>query len=754
MPIELHYVTIVVSLALLLTVLWHFHRHLRAGHRIWGLRANLGASSVQAGVALILLFYVFSFAADIDDVIGATDHAELSWFHIVHAAQHWLITPIALLMIVWGLNRERGIADALAREADSARARLAEDTHIRELLDLVPLPIVLVKDADKSLQFANAATHELLAGPPGSATIETLTAITEAIFDGSPDKPLHQGSHVDLENSKGDRIPALAWRTPIEFAGEMMWMMSILDTTHQAQAQRALRDSESRYRSIFEFSPLPMYLQDGKAIIAANPEAARVYGYDSPEAMKGISVIDLIHPDDRPQYRERLRDMLSNPRRLPFVEDRRVRRDGSTVIVEQSGVPFESGGELSILAISRDLTEYRKTEDALRQAQKMESVGQLTGGLAHDFNNLLAVILGNLELIRATTNSETGHGHHLEAIELAANRGADLTKRLLAFARRQPLTPQPVDLNELIESNGELFRRTLGETISLTINPSDVSHTVFVDRPQLETALLNLALNARDAMSHGGELTISVDDAEFKPSNQTASGDAQVTDYAVLTVADTGLGMSSETADKVFEPFFTTKPTGEGTGLGLSMVFGFVKQSGGHVTVDSAPNEGAVFRLYLPRYEADGSGTHLATRCVEIVSSGRGRSVLVVEDDSELRPTIAAMLRQLEFDVYEASNGDEALAQYRSSQDISLLLTDVILPGTLNGPALAEAVREVRPLDVIYMSGYPADAAAAVDDDRDALFLPKPFGLDDLADAIARLEGEDEATSPIDQSRC
>ncbi len=382
-------------------------------------------------------------------------------------------------------------------------------------------------------------------------------------------------------------------------------------------------------------------------------------------------------------------------------------------------------------------TERRRTEERLVQAQKMEAIGSLTGGMAHDFNNLLGIIIGNLDLLRGQLAGQPGGA--AEADELAhealdaAMRGADLTRRLLAFARRQPLQPERVDLNDLVGGMAKLLSRTLGETIAVSLDLAADVWPVVIDPAQLEASLANLATNARDAMPGGGRLMIATANRHLDADYALQYPEIAPGDYVMLEVSDTGTGMMPEVLSRVFEPFFTTKPQGKGTGLGLSMVFGFLKQSGGHINVYSEPGVGTTFRLYLPRAPA-GAAAAADTRAATLAAASRGETVLAVEDNMALCRVVLRQLRDLGYRVLEAENAAAALALLES-ETVDLVFSDVIMAGEIDGYGLAHAVRARWPgVKIVLTSGFPQTKLdgerAASDEFR---LLSKPYRREDLA---------------------
>jgi nitrogen-specific signal transduction histidine kinase/ActR/RegA family two-component response regulator len=380
----------------------------------------------------------------------------------------------------------------------------------------------------------------------------------------------------------------------------------------------------------------------------------------------------------------------------------------------------------------RDVTERQAIEGQLRQAQKMEAVGQLTGGLAHDFNNLLGIVLGNLDLLAERFEPGDEAGKLADAAIEAAMRGAELTRQLLAFSRRQPLAPKITYLPPVLEATGNLLRRTLGEAIIFKLKVSDTLWPVLIDVSQLESALLNLSVNARDAMLKGGRLTIeasnvTVDERAFELNQEAMPGD-----YVLIAVSDTGAGMSEEVLAQVFEPFFTTKGS-KGTGLGLSMVHGFLKQSGGCTGIYSEPGRGTTVRLYLPR-AAGGEIPQGETPPAETLTRGH-EVILVVEDNKGLRDIALRQLQDLGYRTIPANDGATALGIIQGGAPIDLLFTDVVMPGSMDGRMLADAARRERPgLRILFTSGFTAAAVStATDDQFGANLLSKPYRKGDLA---------------------
>jgi PAS domain S-box-containing protein len=414
------------------------------------------------------------------------------------------------------------------------------------------------------------------------------------------------------------------------------------------------------------------------------------------------------------------------------------RKDGSTFPMELAVGESPQGGNHAFVGIIRDLTERREAEkqrEQLRQSQKMEAVGQLTGGLAHDFNNLLAIIIGNLDMLREIRAEDPVTDELVRDALESALRGADLTRRLLAFARRQPLQPEQVDINEVIGAIVRLLTRTLGENISIELALSANVWPVQIDRAQFEAVIANLATNARDAMPRGGSLLIATNNGRLDEAYAAAHADVASGDYVVIEVSDSGTGMPPEVLTRIFEPFFTTKDQGKGTGLGLSMVFGFMKQSGGHITVYSEFDKGTTFRLYLPRV-VDAPVTQ-DERPEETASIGGSETVLVVEDNAGLRRIVVRQLSEAGYRVLEAPDAEAAMTIVDSPEPIHLLLTDVVMPGVMDGRDLARVAAARRPLlRTLLTSGFPDARWGSGTPRTGGRLLSKPYRKEELRRAV------------------
>jgi signal transduction histidine kinase len=418
----------------------------------------------------------------------------------------------------------------------------------------------------------------------------------------------------------------------------------------------------------------------------------------------------------------------------------------TTIHLIANGRPLHdpSGAPKGAVVVYRDVTEAKETERLLRQAQKMDAIGQLTGGIAHDFNNILTVIIGMIEIVAEEVAEEPQIVALAKTISQAADRGAELTQRLLAFARKQPLRPREVDVNALIVEATSLLRASLGQQIEIESLLDKSALHALVDTSQLTTALLNLAVNARDAMPNGGRLTLETGNVVLDKDSVDAGTDIKSGRYVMIAVTDNGSGIPASIRDKVFEPFFTTKGLGKGTGLGLSMVYGFVKQSGGHIRIDSEEGRGTSIKLFLPQATAQARSS---TSPEPAAVKGGRETILVVEDDPLVRKYVTSQLNSLGYRTLEAANGRDALAITDSEAEFELLFTDVIMPGSMNGRELAEEAVKRRPtLKVLFTSGYTENAILSNGClPSGVLLLPKPYRKPALAHMVRQAVNSDIA---------
>jgi len=641
--------------------------------------------------------------------------------------------------------------DKVLRERQNARYDAVVDGAPDAILTLDTKGVIQMANPAASTEFGYAGGA--LMGEPASILFQDQPAWTdawEALLRGEIlIRPVElqarrkdgTTSYVEMSASRWNSAARIFVTAILRDVNERRAAQEELRTLNQTLEKRVAERTADRDRMWRLSTDIMLVARPDGHITASNPAWSYLLGWTE-EALKGRKLQDLVLEQDRQRLSAALQELLEAG--APRLVELRIRhRTGGSRVIALSALAVDG----LIQAVGRDMTAEREAEaalrdaeEALRQSQKMEAIGQLTGGIAHDFNNLLTGIIGAVEIVR----KRLANGKHqdidrfMNAAITSANRAAALTHRLLAFSRRQPLDPKPLDLNHLVESIDDLLRRSLGEQVALKVSLGTEVWPALTDANQLENALLNLAINARDAMPGGGRLTIETANVTAAPSDGRPD-DLEPGDYVLVSVSDTGIGMSSETIAKAFEPFFTTKPIGQGTGLGLSMIYGFAKQSRGHVRIESVLGQGTTVRLYLPRYWG-AMGDDQANVGVIEAPHGSGETVLVVEDDSSVRLLIAEVLRELGYSCLEATDGQAALPLLSSNIRMDLMVTDVGLPG-LNGRQLAEIAREHRPgLRVLFVTGYAEHAT-----ERGRFLglgmdmITKPFTLDGLAIKIREM---------------
>jgi two-component system cell cycle sensor histidine kinase/response regulator CckA len=505
-------------------------------------------------------------------------------------------------------------------------------------------------------------------------------------------------------------------------------------------SEDALVKSASMFRLLFNHNPLPTWVFDKETLrfLQVNDAAVRQYGY-SAEEFEGMTVLDIRPPSEYATFREYLCKSKQDEQHKDHWKH--VRKDGKVIETEIIAHQLEYAGRAVHLVVAQDVGDRQLLEEQLRQAQKMEAVGRLAGGVAHDFNNLLMVIKGHTELLLNALPPGDHSARKIELIDRAADRAASLTRQLLAFSRMQVLQPRVMSLNNVVEEMGKLIPRLIGEDVELVIRTSPDLGAIRADASQMEQVIMNLAVNARDAMPDGGRLLIETSNAELDRAYSNARPIVQPGNYVLLAVSDTGTGMDAETQARIFEPFFTTKEQGKGTGLGLSTVYGVVKQSGGFVWVYSEVGKGTSFKIYLPRVDQPVEGTGPAKPLAE---APRGtETVLLAEDESDVRELAREFLEASGYTVIEARNGQEALKlAAEHSTEIDLLVTDLVMPG-MTGQQLAALLQQTHAgLGVIFMSGYSEHAASeAAQSGSSVRILTKPFNRGALLRAVREVLG-------------
>jgi signal transduction histidine kinase/DNA-binding response OmpR family regulator len=541
--------------------------------------------------------------------------------------------------------------------------------------------------------------------------------------------------------------------------------MQLADITPEAQQRIAALEAEIRYlKGGAAHLPAPAAVSERAASAASASVGVGAWSCDADgdvvrgdarfAALSGIApeviaaglpiaaFIETIHADDKAATETALRAALRDGGK--FVAEYRVAHGGAQRwIVVEACHEMDGGGAPRFAGVAMDVTGPRLVEEQLRQSQKMEAIGKLTGGVAHDFNNILQVISGNLQMLASAHAGDALTTRRLAATMDAVERGARLSSQLLSFARSRPLHPTVLHLPEVLRKFDAMLRRTLGETIVIETRVAADLWPTLADAGQLENTLLNIALNSRDAMqgAHGGKLTIDMSNAVIDQRYASAHGELLPGDYVAIAISDTGGGMSAETAARAFDPFFTTKPVGQGSGLGLSMAYGFVRQSAGHIEIRSEAGDGTTVKLYLPRGEGEGDGRRAGAEqasATPAAIAGGSETILVVEDDLQVQDTVSEVLGSLGYRVLRANDGAGALAILRSGVHIDLLFTDVIMPGAVRTPDLAGLARELSPgIEILFTSGYTENAVVHGGplDLSDAL-IRKPYRQEDLARKI------------------
>lgn len=562
---------------------------------------------------------------------------------------------------------------------------------------------------------------------------------------------IEKGQSYDLEleliSAKGINKWVRTIGIPIKSGEKVVKVRGIFhDVTERVKAEQILRESEKRFRTVVETAPEAIFIQINHCFAYVNKSALDLFGAESPEQLIGKPMIERFHPDFRDKVIERIKKLNDKFESVAAMEEICMRIDGTQLCAEFLAVPFTYLGEDGALVFARDISERKRAEsekahlqEQLMQAKKLESIGRLAGGIAHDFNNSLLVILASGEIILDSLPENSPIRDPLSEIIAAAEHSKNLTKQMLAFGRKQILEMKPINLHEVIFNIEKMIKRLLGEDILLSIITNKEEIVVNADTTQLEQTLLNLSLNARDAMPEGGALTIETDTVTLDENYFNTHPDIQIGEYAMITVSDTGYGMSEETLKQIFDPFFTTKEKGKGTGLGLATVFGIIKQHGGSIWAYSEINKGTTFKIYLPRIK-DKIVSKQPEKKAVIDSIPGGETIMVVEDEESVRKLTCMILSNLGYKILEAKNLDECLKHAKESEKIDLLLTDVIMPET-NGKQIYEKVSAICPdIKALFMSGYTENVIAHHGVlDSGCYFISKPFTKKDLKEKICEI---------------
>lgn len=538
-----------------------------------------------------------------------------------------------------------------------------------------------------------------------------------------------------------------AWPT-VDFlfaAGLVLAALLSLVLRSLISRQQALRASETKYRILVENqTDLVVKVDTDGRFLFVSPSYCKVFG-KSEEEFLGGRFMPLVYKDDREPTTIAMETLFAPPH-TAYVEQRALTRDGWRWLAWADSAVLDSDGKVvEIIGVGRDITERRMLEDQLRQSHKMEAIGQLAGGIAHDFNNILQAILGHLDFALSEQNVDEGLRQDLEEVQLSAERASSLTKKLLAFSRQQVIEPVDLDLNTLVAEMLNMLRRTISENISLKFRPGEGQHTVRADPQQIEQVLLNLCVNARDALPGGGRIEITTARAQLAPELGSTSGVTLEGDFVVLRVSDSGIGMEADTLEQAFEPFFTTKETGHGTGLGLSMAYGIVEQHGGMISINSQPGQGTAACIYLPAIEGPVSPHFQPDFETRKHDPGGNETILVAEDDQQVRDIAKRTLSNAGYSVLTALDGLETITVFEEHREnIDLALLDVIMPG-MNGSEVHDRIKHQKPnIKVLFSSGYSgSEIGARLDPTAQVEILRKPYRGEELLQRVrAILDGD------------
>ena len=675
---------------------------------------------------------------------------------LVITAVSLILTAGALLLFLWrreqvNLYRERYESEiahrALVEQYDNL-SRFANDAIL--LLDANGN---IVTANDRATEVYGYSLDELL-----GMNIRQLRAPSSLpVFAAEWQAAQARGSLIfeTLHQRRDGRefVVEISTRT-ITVAGQSMQQSIIRDISDRKRAERELADSESRFRQLVESAPYGILVVEGPVIVYANAEAVRMFGAATEDGLAGQSLLERVCPDEHEDMLRRYAELIAGVPQ-PAAERRYLRMNGEVFWAAASAALIDYNQRPAGMLFYREITAARRAEEErtrleeqLRQAQKMETVGRLAGGVAHDFNNYLTVINGYCEMLLAGPDTGPEIRESLEEIRAAGGRAAALTQQLLAVSRKQIATPRALNLDQVVQDSGQLLRRLIGEDIEIVTRLDAQPGHVMADPLQLGQVLMNLVINARDAMPGGGKIAIETARREIDEAAAARSA-VRPGRYAVLAVADTGAGMSPEIQERIFEPILTTKGVGAGTGLGLSTAYGIVQQAGGWIDVRSSPGAGSRFEIWLPLQEAAVSDAAVVEAAAD---AGRGEeTLLIVEDQADVRRLALSILKASGYHILEAGNAAQALGLSASyAGKIDLLVTDVIMPG-LNGRQLADRLVEDRPgLKVLYTSGYTADVIALQGSLEPGMeYLPKPFGAAQLSAKVREVLGSGRPRSKL-----
>lgn len=658
---------------------------------------------------------------------------------------HWILAQASLIKDASGrpIRMLGSHLDITTRKA--AEAALAEESIRRRILVEQSSDGIVVLDANGKVTEVNQSYATML-----GYSLEEMRALHVWDWDlqWSREELLQtikalgpEGEHFETQQRRKDgstfEVEVSTNGTVVN--GQKLVFCVCRDISKRKKMEAELRASEERFRTLVESAPTGIFVQVNARFAYVNAAAGRMFGAAAPEDLVDQPVLERFHPDFRAVVRDRIQTLNQERRAVPPMEEKCLRLDGTVFEGEFTAAPFQHNGQPGALVFVRDTTERRRLEAQFRQAQKLEGIGQLAGGVAHDFNNILAATMMHLGLLQMNDHLDADTRVSLKELEAEARRAAALTRQLLMFSRRSVLDVRPIDLNEVVANLLKMLTRLIGENIELNSEAQAGLPLIEADAGMLEQILMNLVVNARDALPKGGRIIIRTTVANLDLKPDESNFERRSGRFVCLAVVDNGSGIDAETLKRIFEPFFTTKEAGKGTGLGLATVHGIVAQHKGWVEVTSKVGHGTTFRVWLPAF------THppvkdLAHNDTAPLIGGR-ETILLVEDDAKVRLTIAQFLRVLGYRVLEAATGQQAMAIWQTyGATVDLLLTDMIMPEGLTGLELTERLQSQKPsLRVIISSGYSAEIAqAGIPKKPGVIYLPKPHETKTLADIIRR----------------